>query len=102
MVMYILLPVELTSQRLTPLTNSTTKVFEEHWTGAACEEILVPAHEARAFSTKIAQQHTDMSQPNASAIHAAKLQAHVASLEEQIANLTRRENCQRPYRWLLQ
>lgn len=50
-VMDTLFPAELTAPRQTLLIDTATKLFAEHWTGAAGDEILVPAHNSLELVT---------------------------------------------------
>ena len=88
-VMDTLFPAELTTPRRAPLIDSATELFAEHWTGAAGEEISVPAHDSLELVTRVCQEwQANVRRADASATHAAELQAHVAALEERLANPT--------------
>lgn len=96
-VLNTLFVTELTAKRRALLIDAAAKLFPEHWTVVAGEKILVPDHDSLELLTcTCTEWHTDMFWAGALAAHGTKLQAHVASLEEQITNTTEEQTTSGP------
>lgn len=82
-----LFPTKFPTSHRAPLVDATTKLFSEYWTGAAGQEALVPVHYSlNLFVYTFTKWQVDFQQAEALAAHTAKIQAHLTTLEEKIAN----------------